>query len=75
MRAQSELYPLLRLAVNVSLTTIGACGMWVVAVVLPAVQAEFGTTRAGASLPYTLMMVCLGLGGLWTGRMADRHGL
>ena len=75
MRAQSELYPLLRLAVNVSLTTIGACGMWVVAVVLPAVQAEFGTTRAGASLPYTLMMVGLGIGGVLTGRLTDRFGV
>ena len=44
-------------------------------VVLPAVQTEFGVGRADASLPYTLMMVCLGIGGLWTGRMADRHGL
>lgn len=49
--------------------------MYVVSVVLPAVQAEFGVGRADASLPYTLMMVCLGLGGIWTGRMADRHGL
>jgi MFS family permease len=44
-------------------------------VVLPEVQAEFGVSRADASLPYTLMMVCLGLGGLFTGRMADRHGI
>jgi MFS family permease len=39
------------------------------------VQAEFGVGRADASLPYTLMMVCLGLGGLVTGRMADRYGI
>ena len=49
--------------------------MYVVSVVLPAVQAEFGIGRADASLPYTLMMICLGLGGLWTGKMADKHGL
>ena len=46
-----------------------------VSVVLPAVQGEFGIGRADASLPYTLMMICLGLGGLWTGKMADKHGL
>ncbi len=46
--------------------------MYVVAVVLPPVQAEFGVDRANASLPYTLMMICLGVGGMWTGKLADR---
>ena len=64
-----------RLAVTLGLVVLGNSSMYVVSVVLPAVQAEFGTGRADASLPYTLMMVCLGIGGLWTGRMADRHGL
>ena len=36
--------------------------MYVIAVVLPAVQAEFGVARADASLPYTLLMVGFGLG-------------
>ncbi len=49
--------------------------MYVVAVVLPPVQAEFGISRAVASLPYTLMMICLGLGGVWTGKLADRFGI
>lgn len=49
--------------------------MYVVAVVLPPVQAEFGISRANASLPYTLMMICLGLGGVWTGKLADRYGI
>jgi len=64
-----------RLLTVLGLVTLGNAGMYVVAVVLPAVQAEFGVGRGDASLPYTLMMVCLGLGGLWTGRMADRHGI
>ena len=49
--------------------------MYVVAVVLPPVQAEFGVDRANASLPYTLMMICLGVGGMWTGKLADRYGI
>jgi len=49
--------------------------MYVVAVVLPPVQAEFGVDRANASLPYTLMMICLGVGGMWTGKLADRFGI
>jgi MFS family permease len=64
-----------RLLVTLGLVVLGNSSMYVVSVVLPAVQAEFGIGRADASLPYTLMMICLGIGGLWTGRMADRHGL
>jgi MFS family permease len=65
----------LRLLVTLGLVVLGNSSMYVVSVVLPAVQSEFGIGRADASLPYTLMMVCLGLGGIWTGRLADRHGL
>ena len=65
----------LRLLTVLGLVTLGNSGMYVVAVVLPAVQAEFGVGRGSAALPYTLMMVCLGLGGLWTGKLADKHGI
>ena len=64
-----------RLLVTVLLVTLGNSAMYVVSVVLPAVQSEFGISRANASLPYTFMMVCLGLGGLFTGRWADRFGI
>ncbi len=64
-----------RLLTTLGLVVLGNSSMYVVSVVLPQVQAEFGIGRADASLPYTLMMICLGLGGLWTGKMADRHGL
>ena len=40
-----------RLAAALALATIGACGMYVVPVLLPLVQAEFGVARADASLP------------------------
>ncbi|MGZ8198812.1 MAG: MFS transporter [Burkholderiales bacterium] len=55
--------------------TIGACGMYIVPVVLPAVQAEFGVQRAEAAMPYSLLMVSFGLGGLMMGRLADRYGV
>lgn len=64
-----------RLLVALGLVVLGNSSMYVVSVVLPTVQTEFGIDRASASLPYTFMMVCLGIGGIWTGRMADRHGL
>ena len=65
----------IRLLVTLGLVVLGNSSMYVVSVVLPAVQSEFGIGRADASLPYTLMMVCLGLGGIWTGKLADRYGL
>jgi len=65
----------LRLAVSVTLATIGAVGMWSVVVALPAMQAEFGVDRADASLPYTLTMLGFGAGGLITGKFADRVGI
>jgi len=64
-----------RLVVALVLMTIGSSAMYVVAVVLPIVQAEFGTARADASLPYTLLMVGFGLGGVFMGRLADRRGV
>jgi MFS family permease len=57
------------------LMMIGACGMYIVPVVLPALQAEFGVERAAATLPYSLLMVSFGVGGLVMGRLADRHGI
>ena len=68
-------YAWTRLAVTLALMTIGSGAMYVVAVVLPAVQAEFGVARADASLPYTLMMVGFGLGGVAMGKLADRFGV
>jgi MFS family permease len=64
-----------RLAIVLLLMTIGSGAMYVIAVVLPAVQAEFGAARADASLPYTLMMVGFGLGGIALGRLSDRVGV
>ena len=68
-------YAAMRLLVTLALMTIGNCGMYVVAVVLPAVQAEFGVARADASLPYALLMIGFGIGGIVMGRLADRFGV
>ena len=65
----------LRLVVAVLLTTIGSSAMYVIAVVLPSVQQEFGVARADASLPYTLLMIGFGVGGIFMGRLADRRGV
>lgn len=68
-------YAAWRLLVTLGLMTLGGSCMYVVAVVLPAVQAEFGVSRADASMPYTVMMLAFGLGGIFMGRLADRAGV
>ena len=68
-------YAWMRLVVVLLLMTIGSGAMYVIAVVLPAVQAEFGVARADASLPYTLLMLGFGLGGIAMGKLADRFGV
>lgn len=68
-------YAWIRLVVALVLSTIGGVGMWSVVVALPSVQAEFGVTRADASLPYTLTMIGFGLGGILMGRLSDRFGV
>ena len=64
-----------RLAVALAVMTLGGSGMYSVAVVLPAVQAEFAVARGDASLPYTLTMIGFGIGGVLMGRLTDRFGV
>ena len=64
-----------RLGATLLLMTIGSAGMYVVSVMLPAVQAEFGISRAEASLPYTALMVGFGVGCVLMGKLADRFGI
>lgn len=68
-------YAWARLGIALLLSTIGGVGMWSVVVALPAVQAEFGTDRGTASLPYTLTMLGYAAGGAFMGRLSDRFGL
>ena len=64
-----------RLLTTLLLMLLGNSGMYVVSVVLPEVQTEFGVSRSDASIPYTLSMLGFGIGGMWMGRWADRFGI
>lgn len=68
-------YAWLRLAVALLIGTVACVGSWSVVVVLPAMQGEFETLRAGASLPYTCAMIGFGVGNIVMGRIADRYGI
>jgi MFS family permease len=73
--APDSRYAWMRLGITLALMTVGSGAMYVIAVVLPAVQAEFKVDRADAALPYTLLMVGFGLGGIAMGKLADRFGV
>ncbi len=64
-----------RLLATLIIIALGSGVMYVVSVVLPAVQAEFGVSRADAAMPYTLLMVGFGMGGVLMGKVADRYGV
>lgn len=54
---------------------LGGAGMYTATVAIPVVQAEFGVSRADASLPYTATLVSFALGGLVMGPLVDRFGV
>ncbi|WP_338272147.1 MFS transporter [Roseicyclus marinus] len=64
-----------RLGLSLMVSLVGNVGMWAIIVILPAVQAEFGTERAAASIPYTLTMLGFALGNFVIGRAVDRYGV
>jgi MFS family permease len=68
-------YAWFRLAAATLLSTIGGVGMWSVVVALPAVQADFGSERGAASMPFTAVMMGFGLGSVLMGKLADRVGI
>jgi len=68
-------YSWLRLSIALLISTVGSVAMWSVVVVLPTVQAEFGTPRADASLPFTMTMIGFAVGNVGMGWLADRFGI
>ncbi len=68
-------YSWLRLGISILISAIGGVGMWSVVVAIPAVQAEFGSARGGASLAYTAVMIGFAAGGVVMGRLMDKRGI
>ncbi|MBV2359274.1 MFS transporter [Thalassococcus sp. CAU 1522] len=68
-------YSWLRLGLTLLIGVVGNVGMWAIIVILPEVQAEFGSGRAAASMPYTTTMIGFALGNLMIGRAVDRFGI
>lgn len=68
-------YAMWRLVKALVIMVMGSSCMFIVSVVLPEVQAEFGVSRSEASLPSTLLWIGFGAGGLLMGRVSDRWGV
>ncbi len=68
-------YSWTRLLITLGVAMVANVGMWAVIVIMPAVEAEFGLTRAQASMPYTLTMVGFAVGNFVIGRAVDRFGV
>ena len=72
---EDSAYSWMRLGIALLLGTMGGVGMWSVVVALPVVQVDFGVDRGTASLPFTLVTLGFGVGGVVMGRLADRFGV
>lgn len=64
-----------RLAISLGVSVVGSIGMWAVIVVLPAMQTDFGISRAAATIPYTFCMAGFAIGNFLLGRAVDRWGI
>ena len=64
-----------RLLIALGLATIGVIGLWSVVVTLPAIEAEFGVDRGGASVPFSATMIGFAVGGILMGRLTDKFGV
>src|ERR1044072_2966393 len=75
MRGIDSSYAWWLLAASVALSTIGGMGMWSLTVAIPAVQTDFGITRADISFAYTMNTLGFFAGGVIVGRIVDRRGI
>ena len=66
--APDSRYAWFRLLISLVLAIVGGIGLWLVVVVIPTIQTEFGIDRAGASLPYTVTFIGFAFGGYTMGR-------
>lgn len=67
-------YAWFRLTICLCLAVICSAGIWVMVLIMPAVQTEFAISRGDAALPYTLTMIGFAIGNLVIGRLVDGLG-
>ena len=73
--AVPSFYPVARLIAALLLVTVGGAAMYAVIVALKPASFEFDVSRGLASVPYMMLMLTGGIGGVFMGRLADRFGV
>ena len=75
IRLTESSYAWSRLFASLFISTVGSAGMYLVVIILPEIQNDFGVSRGAASFSYTMVMLGFGLGGILFGRLVDLHGI
>jgi MFS family permease len=68
-------YSWTRLLLSLLIALIGNVGLWVIVMVMPAMQSELAVDRGEISIAYTATMVGFALGNYFVGRFVDRFGI
>lgn len=74
-KIHDSLYSWFRLAITLTIAIFANTGMWAVITIMPALEAEFVTSRALTSLPFTFNMIGFAVGNLVIGVIIDRFGI
>ncbi|NBX07551.1 MAG: MFS transporter [Proteobacteria bacterium] len=68
-------YAWFRLLITLIIAIFANTGMWAAITIMPALEAEFVTSRAVTSLPFTMNMIGFAVGNLVIGQIIDRFGV
>ena len=60
MTEHDSIYSWMRLFLGLVIATVGNVGMWIIILLMPAIQQEFEIDRATASAPFVLTMIGFG---------------
>lgn len=75
MTEHDSIYSWMRLFLGLVIATVGNVGMWIIVLLMPAIQQEFEIDRATASAPFVLTMIGFAIGNALIGRAVDRFGM
>ena len=64
-----------RLLVALTIAIVTNIGIWAFVVVMPSIEADFGTPRSQTAFPYTMTMIGFGIGNVLLGRALDKFGV
>ena len=64
-----------RLLVALTIAIVTNIGIWAFVVIMPSIEAEFGTPRSQTAFPYTMTMIGFGIGNVLLGRVLDKFGI